>query len=149
MAISCSRSLSSSTSSTAPRSLVIGLMMSLSSASFSSTQLFLALQYSTLDGAQRVDLLLERLLTLVAFLIRECALTCAALELDTQPLELVRDAPALHDLRRQQRGKAPDARRAGVGDRLEQLDGARVVAQRRRQGGEERREVQAVGRRAA
>ena len=49
----------------------------------------------------------------------------------------------------QQRGEAADARRAGVGDRLEQLDRARVVAQRGRQGSEQRGEPQAVGRRAA
>src|SRR3954467_5783418 len=84
-------------------------------------QALLALQDPALNGTQGIELLLERLLALVALLVRALALAC-------QAFAFARGAAPLRYLGRKQRGEAADARHAGVGDRLEQLRRARIVS---------------------
>src|SRR5581483_4776567 len=119
-----------------------------------SPQPVFALEDAALDGAQRLELLAQRVLALVALLVRALAVALAALPVLREPvvlargaLELARKPLPLRHLRGEERREAAHARVGPVRDRLEELRGARVVAQRRGQEREQRGEPQPVERR--
>src|SRR5204863_103286 len=103
-------------------------------------QAFLALEDAALDRAQRLELLAQRFLALVALLVRALVLGLGLLPLAPYPVELAGQPLALHDLGGEQRRKAAGPGRRSVGERLEQLRRPGVIAQRRRQRGEHRGE---------
>src|SRR5688572_2261620 len=70
----------------------------------------LALEDAALDGAQRLELLAQRLLALVALLLRVLVVALGARALLCQPLHLAREALPLADVRREESGKAAGGR---------------------------------------
>src|SRR5687768_2028460 len=137
IAMSCSRSLSSSTSRTVDASRVI-------CSPLPAPELFLALEDTPLDRSQGLELLAQRLLALVALLVKALALPVHPFALARRPLRVAAqafdvpgEALALGNLGGKQRREPSDPGRAGVDKRLEQLRRAGLIAQRRRQRGEQ------------
>src|SRR5262249_42198106 len=107
-------------------------------------QPLLAVEDPALDSPQRLELLAQRFLALVALLVRGLALSLHGRPLLVEAIDLPRDALTLGHLGRQECRVAAGGRPGGIDDRFEKLGRARIVAQRRRQAGKERREAQAV-----
>src|SRR5262249_31732896 len=106
-----------------------------------AAQPLLAVEDPALDSPQRLELLAQRFLALVALFVRGLALSLQGRPLLVEAIDLPRDALTLGDLGRQECCVAAGGRPGGIDHRFEELRRARIVAQRRRQAGKERREA--------
>src|SRR5262249_54518495 len=94
--------------------------------------------------SERLELLAQRFLALVALLVGGLALPVRSRLFLRQPVDLPREALTFGNLGGQEGGEAAGRGPGWIDYRLEQLRCTRIVAQRRRQACQQRREAQSV-----